>query len=104
MSKRPSLAAAERDAGQTLNLVAGVAAEPVETAPKRARSKRSKAPAPKPQASQPVRLEPVLYRVTLEQRRALNAEAFKRAEERGSGKPDASEVIREILTAWMEER
>ncbi len=28
---------------------------------------------------------------------ALRAEGFKRARERGSGKPDASEVLREVL-------
>lgn len=36
--------------------------------------------------------------------RALRAEAMKRAEARNSGKPDASEVLREVLDAWLKRR
>jgi hypothetical protein len=87
----------KRDTGvQVVDALAG--AEPVETA----RPKRKRPPAPKPQPARQERLEAVLYRVTAEQRRALNAKAFRRAEERGSGKPDASEVLREVLQAWLE--
>jgi hypothetical protein len=32
---------------------------------------------------------------------ALRREAFKRAADAGSGKPDASAVLREILDAWI---
>jgi hypothetical protein len=34
----------------------------------------------------------------------LRAEALKRAAERGAGKPDASEVLRDILDAWLKRR
>lgn len=43
----------------------------------------------------------VLYRVELRQAEALRDEAFRRAKQRGSGKPDASEVLREILDSWI---
>jgi hypothetical protein len=33
--------------------------------------------------------------------KALRAEATKRAAARNSGKPDASEVLREVLDAWL---
>jgi hypothetical protein len=33
--------------------------------------------------------------------KALRAEAMRRAEARNSGKPDASEVLREVLDAWL---
>ena len=46
-------------------------------------------------------LEKVMYRLERGQIQALRAEAFKRAQERGSGRPDASEVLREIVAAWM---
>lgn len=32
---------------------------------------------------------------------ALSAEAFRRAAEAGSRKPDASAVLREVLDAWI---
>lgn len=35
---------------------------------------------------------------------ALRAEAMKRALAKGSGKPDASEVLREVLDAWLKKR
>ncbi len=41
-----------------------------------------------------VRLEP-------RQAQAIRAEAFRRAAARGSGKPDASEIVREALEAWL---
>ena len=46
-------------------------------------------------------LEKVMYRLERGQIQALRAEAFKRAQERGSGRPDASEVLRELVAAWM---
>lgn len=33
--------------------------------------------------------------------KALRAEAARRAAARNSGKPDASEVLREVLDAWL---
>ncbi len=45
-----------------------------------------------------------LFTITPEQEAELRAEAFKRATARGSGRPDASEVVREILAAWMKKR
>ena len=44
----------------------------------------------------------VLYRVEPHQSEALRREAFQRATKRGSGKPDSSEVLREIIDAWIE--
>jgi hypothetical protein len=46
-------------------------------------------------------LEKVMYRLDPKQIQALRAEAFRRALERGSGKPDASEVLREIIDVWV---
>jgi hypothetical protein len=36
--------------------------------------------------------------------KALRAEATQRAADRLSGKPDASEVLREVLDAWVKRR
>jgi len=44
------------------------------------------------------------FSIELEQLAALQAEAMRRAQERGSLKPDASEVLREALAAWMSKR
>jgi hypothetical protein len=46
----------------------------------------------------------VTFSLELEQLAALQTEAMKRAQERGSLKPDASEVLREALAAWMKRR
>ena len=43
----------------------------------------------------------VMYRMAPYQVTALRAEAFKRAEKAGSGRPDASEVVREIVDGWI---
>lgn len=43
----------------------------------------------------------VVFSIALDQLEALQAEAMRRAQQRGSLKPDASEVLREALTAWM---
>lgn len=42
-----------------------------------------------------------LFTITPEHNEALRDEAFRRAMERGSRKPDASEILREILDAWV---
>jgi hypothetical protein len=39
-----------------------------------------------------------------EQLAALRAEAVRRAAARKSARPDASEVLREIVAAWMRKR
>lgn len=44
------------------------------------------------------------FSIELEQLAALQAEAMKRAQDRGSLKPDASEVVREALAAWLGKR
>ncbi len=44
----------------------------------------------------------VMYRMHPRHAAALRAEAFRRAQERSVGRPDASEVLREIVDAWME--
>jgi hypothetical protein len=46
----------------------------------------------------------VMYRMHPRQAAALRAEAFRRAEKRPVGRPDASEVLREIVEAWLEKR
>jgi hypothetical protein len=42
--------------------------------------------------------------ISPEQERALREEAFRRALAVGSGKPDASEVLREVLDEWLKKR
>ncbi len=42
-----------------------------------------------------------LFTITPQHNDALRDEAFRRATEKGSRKPDASEVLREILDAWI---
>lgn len=46
-------------------------------------------------------LKPVVVRLEPAQIAALKAEALRRANERGSMKPDASELVREALAAWL---
>ncbi len=61
-----------------------------------------RAPSPAPRRTE--ELVPVLVRMTKGQKRALSEEAFRRAQERGSSKLDSSEVLREILDAWVTRR
>lgn len=49
-------------------------------------------------------LEKAMFRLEPEQLEALRREALRRAAERGSMKPDASEVVREAVAAWMKRR
>jgi hypothetical protein len=42
-----------------------------------------------------------MFRLEPEQLEALRREALRRAAERGSMKPDASEVVREAVAAWL---
>lgn len=49
-------------------------------------------------------LKPVVVRLEPAQIQALKAEALRRATDRGSMKPDASELVREALAAWMKRR
>lgn len=53
-----------------------------------------------PKAKRPP-LKRLMVRLTVEQVAALHAEALRRARERGSFKPDASELVREAVEAWM---
>lgn len=53
----------------------------------------------KPSTTEP--LVPALFRVTARQKRALTEEAIRRAQERGLAKLDSSEVLREVLEAWL---
>ena len=68
------------------------------------RKTSEKAPAAAGPASRKKGLEKVMYRLEPQQAQALRAEAFKRAQERGRGMPDASEVLRELIEAWMGRR
>lgn len=49
-------------------------------------------------------LEKVMFRLEPEQLQALRREAIKLAAKRGSMKPDASELVREALAAWLRRR
>lgn len=64
-------------------------------------SKKTVTKPPNPRAKG---LKPVMVRLEPKQIVALKAEALRRATERGSMKPDASELIREALDAWMKRR
>lgn len=44
------------------------------------------------------------FRITVRQKKALADEARKRASAKGLTMADASEVLREILDSWMEDR
>ncbi len=66
---------------------------------------RKKAPpAPRKKRSDAKGLTLVGVRLEPAQAKALRAEAFKRAAARGTGKPDASEIVREALEAWLARR
>ncbi len=49
-------------------------------------------------------LKPVVVRLEPTQIAALKREALRRANERGSMKPDASELVRAALDAWLARR
>ncbi len=49
-------------------------------------------------------LERLVVRLEPAQIQALKAEALRRANERGSMQPDASELVREALVLWMKRR
>jgi len=49
-------------------------------------------------------LKSVMFRITKDQDQTLRAEAFKRAADRDQGQPDKSEVLRELLDAWIARR
>lgn len=71
---------------------------------------RSKQPPkrPKPRDRAPVEATSpwvvTTIRLKAEHWRALRLAALDRATSRGSGKPDASEVLREILDGWIARR
>ena len=45
-----------------------------------------------------------VFTLSAEQDRAIREEAFRRAKESGSLRPDASAVLREVLDAWLARR
>ena len=47
-------------------------------------------------------LEKVMYRLRPDQVQALRRLAFERAQETGSGRPDASEVLRELIDGKLD--
>jgi hypothetical protein len=49
-------------------------------------------------------LEKAMFRLEPGQLQALRREALRRAGERGSMKPDASELVREAVEAWLPRR
>lgn len=50
------------------------------------------------------KLEKATFSLSPRHLQALRAEAIKRMQERGAGRLDASEVLREVLDAWMAKR
>lgn len=46
----------------------------------------------------------VMYRMHPRHVAALRAEAFRRSEKLAVGRPDASEVLREIVDSWLDKR
>lgn len=101
MAKRHSLAD-DIISGRPLSAVPAPDAKPVDTAPRRPRKLRE--PAPRTRRE----LTTVPVRLWGDQRKALVDEAMKRAELSGSGRLDASSVMREFFDgcfkAWLEER
>ena len=49
-------------------------------------------------------LQRVLFSIEPGQAKALRLEAFRRAAARGSGKPDASELVREAIADWLKRK
>lgn len=49
-------------------------------------------------------LKSVMFRITAPQDLALRKEALERAADRDRGQPDKSEILRELLDAWMAKR
>lgn len=64
-------------------------------------SKKTVTKPPNPRAKG---LKPVMVRLEPTQIAALKAEALRRATERGSMKPDASELVREALASWLKKQ
>lgn len=69
-----------------------MSAMPKKTTPEKPKNPRAKG------------LQPVGVRLEPAQIEALQAEALRRAKERGSMKPDASEIVREALAAWFKKK
>ncbi len=46
----------------------------------------------------------VTFTITPDQERALREEAFRRAASRGLARPDAGEIVRELLADWLRHR
>lgn len=63
-----------------------------------------KAPPEKPTNPRAKGLKPVVVRLEPAQIAVLKAEALRRANERRSMKPDASELVREALEGWMKRK
>lgn len=49
-------------------------------------------------------LEKAMFRLEARQLQAIRHEALRRAAERGSMKPDGSEIVREAVEAWLKKR
>lgn len=66
--------------------------------------KRAAAAETKPVNPRKKGLKAATYRMEPGQIDALQREALKRAQERGSFKADASEIVREAVDAWIAKR
>jgi hypothetical protein len=67
-------------------------------------AKRKTEGPPKPTNPRAKRLKPVMVRLEPAQIQALKTEALRRSNERGSLKPDVSELVREALVGWLNRR
>lgn len=100
MAKRHSLAEDIISGRPDISVVAGEAAEGVEAALPTRKPRPKRAPTP----PLPERYETVPVRMKPSMRKALVREAVRRMEERGGGRLDSSEVVREALEYLLEER
>lgn len=67
-------------------------------------SKKKSPPAPLGGRGMRKHLVKQVFSIDPEQLDALRAEATRRMVERKTGRPDASEVLREALASWMKRR
>lgn len=74
------------------------------TTKKRATVEEVRPPLPRKRGPAPKGYEKLMCRVTPDQAKAVREEAWRRAKERGKIMVDASEVVREALSAWMKYR
>jgi anti-sigma28 factor (negative regulator of flagellin synthesis) len=85
-------------------MVSSAAKQPVTEGTMMAARKTKPAATPTRKVGKRSGLVRVMFSIEPAQLAALQVEALRRAKERGSFKPDASEIAREALAAWMKRR